>query len=225
MGKKQLVKRSRPVSARGTNWVLIGGVAIGGVLILVALLILATRQTEVETLASYCDNNPGACYVLGSPDAPVTMVEVADFGCTFCRNFHVETLPALVSQYVESGRMRFIVLPYALSDNTLPAANASMCAGEQGQYFPFADGMYYNFDDPTIRTRDGFFRVAATLDLDIEQFTQCVNETRYNAMVRANMRAAANNGVSSTPTFFINNSRINGAFPLATFQQRIDALP
>jgi protein-disulfide isomerase len=216
-------KRVMRPAQRQTNWVLIGGMIAGGILILAALLIMSTQQPEKLTLEDYCHENPSACFSLGSADAPVKIVEIADFGCTHCRDFHVETFPSLEAQYVENEQVQFILMPYALSDVTLPAANAGVCAGEQGEYFAFAAAMYAGYDDPTTRTRDGFLRIAQNLDLDMDAFEACVAEARYNDMIRDNIQVASSNGVSSTPTFFINGTPLKGAFPLATFQQQIES--
>ena len=216
-------KRTTRAAQRQTNWVLIGGMIVGGILILAALLILATQQPEEQTLEAYCAANPDACFSVGPADAPVKIVEVADFGCTHCRDFHEQTFPSLEAQYVENGQVQFILLPYALGETTIPAANAGVCAGEQGQFFPFAAAMYAGYDDPTTRTRDGFLRIAQTLGLDMDSFAACVAEARHVDLIRDNIKAASSNGVSSTPTFFINGSRLNGAFPISTFQQQIES--
>ncbi len=224
MSKKPTNRRTTPSTSRQTNWVLLGGIIAGGVLILAALLILATQEPESKTVAAYCEENPLACFSLGAEDAPVTIVEVADFGCSHCRDFHVETFPALEAQYVSNEAVRFVLLPYALGDVTLPSANAAMCAGEQEQYFPFAAAMYAGYNDPITRTRDGFTRIAGDLGLEMESFEQCVSEGRYVDTIRDNIAIASQNGVNSTPTFFINGSRLNGAFPLSTFQQQIETI-
>lgn len=224
MTKKSTAKRINTPAHRQTNWVLIGGIVAGGILILAALLLMATQEPDVQSITNYCDQNPNACFTLGEADAPVTMVEVADFACSFCRSFAVETLPALEAQYVASGEMRLVMLPYALGDATIPSANASVCAGQQGEYFAFAAAMYAGYDDPATRTRDGFMAIAETLGLDTEEFGQCVAEARYVDLIRDNIDVASRNGVSSTPTFFINDSLVKGALPLTTFQQRIEAL-
>jgi len=224
MTKKPTAKRTHATAPRQTNWVLIGGILAGGILILVALLIMATQEPDIQSIAAYCDENPNACFTLGEADAPVTMVEVADFACSFCRNFAVETLPSLEAQYIASGEMRIVMLPYALGDATIPSANASVCAGQQGEYFAFTAAMYASYDDPATRTRDGFMAIAETLGLDTEEFGQCVTEGRHVKLIQDNIDIASRNSVTSTPTFFINDSPIKGALPLATFQQRIEAL-
>ena len=216
-------KRVMRPAQRQTNWVLIGGMIVGGILILAALLLLSTQEQETQTVEDYCLANPSSCFELGSDDAPVKIVEIADFGCTHCRDFHEETFPALQAQYVGNDQVQFILRPYALSDVTLPAANAGVCAGEQGEFFAFAAAMYAGYDDPTIRTRDGFLRIAQDLGLDMETYEACVAEARYNDMIRDNIQVASSNGVSSTPTFFINGTPLKGAFPLATFQQQIES--
>ena len=176
MAKKNPGKNTTKSHERETNWVLIGGIMAGGILILVALLILATQSSDVQSIADYCEENPESCFVLGREDAPVTIVEVADFGCSHCRDFHIETFGALEAEYVTMGQVKIVMLPFALSDATLPASNAAVCAGQQDQYFPFAAALFNQYNDPTTLTRDGFIRQCFThLIMQCFQFqNQCV---------------------------------------------------
>jgi protein-disulfide isomerase len=151
-------------------------------------------------------------------------VDISDYGCSHCRNYHTETEPLLEQRYLENGDVYYIALPYALSATTAPAANAGLCAAEQDRYFEFSAAMFANYNEPDNLQRSGFLRAGAEAGLDAEAFTGCMDQARYNNILQANLSAAQEAGVSSTPNFFINGEHIEGAVPFAIFQQKIDAL-
>ncbi|MCP4423041.1 MAG: thioredoxin domain-containing protein [Chloroflexi bacterium] len=237
MAKKVSKKRRVQPQKRQTNWVLIGGVIAVGVIGLFALLFLSlqeptataeTAETAPDTnnllLENYCKNNPGNCVAKGSEDAAVTIIEVSDFGCPHCRNYNTQIAPLIDQQYVETGQVRYVVVPFALRSDTAPAANASLCAAEQDRYFEFSAAMFAGFDEPDARERSGFLRSGAAAGLDAGSFTECMDQARYNNILRDNIATVSAAGVSSTPNFFINGQKVEGAQPFAAFQQQIDAL-
>lgn len=218
------VKQNYQGTKRETNWVLIGGIIAVGVIVLFVLLFLSLQEPEPVTLASYCNDNPDRCVTHGNKDASVTIVEVADFGCSHCRDFNEETMPLLKEQYVDTDEIYWVVLPYALSDATLPMSNAAMCANEQGAFFEYGDALFAQQSDPSLGTSTGLEQVAESLGLDVDAFSQCLSNGRYNATISDNITAARSVGVSATPTFFLNDRKLEGALPFSVFQQRIDAL-
>lgn len=228
---KRSKKTRKTQEKRGTNWWLIGGVVFAGVVGLFALLFLAIQpperqQTESQqtlTLAEYCSQNDGYCESIGEDSAPVTFIEVSDFGCPHCQTFHLEKSAPIQEQYVDTGLVKWVFLPYALRAATVPAANAALCAAEQGNYAGFTDAL---FDLPTEigLTRDGFITAANEIDLDIDSFTTCLVDGRYNGTVAANQQAAQAAGVSGTPSFFINDQMITGNRPIEEFERIFDQI-
>jgi protein-disulfide isomerase len=205
------------------NWLVVGSVALVGTVALFGLLYLALREPEALSLADYCTQNPERCVTQGEAAAPVTLVEVSDFACHNCRDFYEQTAPLIEEQYVETEQVRWVALPYALRAETVPAANAAMCAADQEAYFPFAEALFAQFEEPDILTREGFLTTAASLSLDMGEFTTCVDEEKHVDVVQQNMTAARLAGVGGTPTFFINGGELRGAQPFDAFQQRIEA--
>jgi protein-disulfide isomerase len=225
MAKKAPQRRKQ--QARETNWLVIGGLIAGGVLVFSVLLYLALRPsqaTPVQALAEYCAENSDRCAFSGEAEAPVTMVEVSDFGCPHCQNFHSQTAEPLREQYVDTGIMRWIALPYSLNPSTVDAAAAAMCANEEGRYFDFANALFAIEAVETRLSAEGYRQAAEAVGLDMEAFNSCLADGRYRTTVSVNRDAANAVGVSGTPTFFINGEELSGAQPLSAFSQVIDSL-
>lgn len=220
-------RRRKQQQTRETNWILIGGLIALGVIVFGGLLFLALRPSqavEVQALADYCAENSDRCAVAGDDSAPVTMVEVADFGCPHCQTFHAETADSLMEQYVDTGTVRWVALPYALSTNTVPAAASAMCANEQDSYFEYA-GELFSVEPAELRlSPEGYRQAAETVGLDIDAFAECMDDGRYISVVNDNREAARNVGVTGTPTFFLNDEELSGAQPLSVFSQAINAI-
>lgn len=219
-GTRKLRKRQQ----RKTNWPVIGGVFALGIVVVAGLMALALQEPSASGLEAYCNNNPDACIAKGAEDAPITMIEIMDFSCPHCRDFNQQTAPLLDQQYVEPGQVRLVSVPYARVAETIAATNASMCANEQGAYYAFSDAMFARFDEPDILSPSGFTRAAEAAGLDIEPFSQCVDEGRYIQIVRENVQRANAAGVTGTPSFFIDGRKLEGNQPLPVFQQRIESL-
>ena len=220
-------QRRKQQQARETNWLVIGGLIALGVIVFGGLLFLALRPTESETvqsLADYCDANPERCAFKGAADAPVTMVEVSDFGCTHCTDFHNNTAEDLAAQFVDGGQVRWVALPYALGTTTVPAAAAALCAQEQEGYFEFANALFAIEPTQTRLSPEGYDQAATAIGLDLAEFNACMDSARYIDTVNQNRDAARNAQVSGTPTFFLNEEKLVGAQPLSVFAQTISSL-
>lgn len=215
------VKKKPREKARQTNWWLIGALVFAGVVIIFALLFLALQEPEPSTLTQYCLDNPANCIFKGPDDAPVTIVEVSDYGCSHCRDFNLETAGLLEDLYVKPGDVQWITLPFALNDRTFPAAAAAMCANDQGQFDQFHQRMFELQGNPAIYTPLGLSQVATDLGLNQPAFDDCVENAVYDNVIAGNIREASLANVNATPTFFINDKKLGGNFPLTTFQSEI----
>ena len=199
----------------------ISGVGLVGLFVLLAL---ALRPSERLTLIEHCDENPEACIIIGDADADVTVLEIMDFGCSHCRDFQRDKLPQLKADYVSTGDVRLIYLPYALGQATLPATHASLCANDQGGFVAYTDALFAQFGQANTLAVDGLQQIAAMIGLDSDQFNQCLESGRYLQTIQNNIALAAEWQVNSTPTFFINDQRLNGNQPYANFVAQIEAL-
>ncbi|MCB8946276.1 MAG: thioredoxin domain-containing protein [Ardenticatenaceae bacterium] len=162
---------------------------------------------------------------LGDEDAPVRIVEFTDYQCPFCQRHVAQTMPQLLSQMIETGRVFYMLKDLPL-ENLHPeariAANAARCAGEQEAYVEMHDLLFATQGEwggqGEAAAQLVFVDLATELGLDTEVFDQCVTERRYDDLVQANMNEAAEFGVNGTPFFFIDGFPINGAQPYDLFE-------
>jgi protein-disulfide isomerase len=157
---------------------------------------------------------------LGPADAPITIVEFSDYECPYCRRWHLETLPRLRAAYPEQLRFVFRDFPItSIHANAAPAAEAAHCAGEQDAFWEFNEKL---FTMELGLSPSAYKQYASGLGLDEQAFGECVDERRYAKDVQDDFEFAANLGIRSTPTFFINGIALVGAQPFEVFQQVID---
>ena len=184
----------------------------------------STSTATVEPIASATpvdsdstvDDDP----FLGPRDAPVVMVEFSDFNCGFCRRFHHETLPLLLNLYPDELLYVYRDFPVVGGGEVgLAAAQAANCAGEQGAYWEYHDAL---FSGTFGLNRDGYSLSADALGLDSVALLQCLDSGRYADEVMHDWNEGRSLGVTGTPTFFINGTRLIGAQPLEMFTAIID---
>jgi protein-disulfide isomerase len=142
MAKRKRTARRARREEKKTNWWLIGGIILIGIAGLAVLLVLSQQEAESQSLVDYCTDNPENCVTKGSPDAKVTILEVSDYGCSHCRDFNLQTAGLIEDLYVTPGDVQWVVFPFALSTQTVPAASAALCAGDQGRFFEFHRRMF-----------------------------------------------------------------------------------
>ena len=168
-------------------------------------------------------------YNEGPTDAPVRIVEFSDFGCGYCRQFHLESYPALAEEYMESGKVEWKYVPMILGifPNAMEAARAGECAGEQGAFPRMRDMLFerqseWKRSDEPVPVLEGF---ASDLDLDMDRFRRCVDEGWQDDRIRAGTQLSQQAGVRGTPTFFVvGYAPIPGAIPLDLFRSAIDTV-
>jgi protein-disulfide isomerase len=164
---------------------------------------LATGDAEEETAPKFVHLKLDAReYSLGRSDAPLTMLEFTDYQCPFCRRFQAETWPLLKKNYIDTGKLRFIVrdLPLQFHSAARPAAEAAHCAGEQGKFWEMHHALLTG-DDPL--ANGGIDRRAKALGLDAARLQTCMAANRYESAIARNIAAADALNIHGTPAFVI----------------------
>jgi protein-disulfide isomerase len=162
---------------------------------------------------------------LGSPTAPITLQVWEDFQCPFCKQVNLDALDTVERTYVDSGQVRIEFHHYAfLGAESIAAAEASECANEQHQFWPYHDAL---FATQAGENRGAFStaklkQLARATGLDTTAFDSCLDSGRYRQVVQDERREGQRLGISSTPTFFVNGQIIKGMQPFAVFRDAID---
>jgi protein-disulfide isomerase len=169
--------------------------------------------------------------MLGSKEAPLTIVEFTDYQCPFCQRFHTTSFPDLKKNYIDTGKVRFYSrdLPLDFHPNAMRAAQAARCANEQGQFWKLRDVMGAN---PNKLDMDSLLADAADLKMDVSAFRACVESEKYKNAVQTDVMEALKIGASGTPTFVIGKSTSDGvdgelmvgAQPYSLFDQKLKEL-
>jgi len=141
-------------------------------------------------------------YSLGRSDAPLTLLEFTDYQCPYCRRFQAETFPLLKKNWIDTGKLRFIVrdLPLQFHSAARPAAQAAHCAGEQGKFWEMHQALLSGADP---LTDGGIERRAQALGLDTARLHACTSANRYESAIARNIAAADALDIHGTPSFVI----------------------
>ena len=156
----------------------------------------------------------------GPADAAVTIVEFSDFECPFCGRVN-PALEQVVQEYGDKVRIVFRQFPLTnIHPNAFKAAEASLCADEQGKFWEIHDAMFREQRNLGI---DQLKEKAARLGLESEAFNTCLDSSRYAEQVQADLSDGGDLGLTGTPAFFINGRFLSGAQPYEEFARIIDA--
>lgn len=191
---------------------------------------LPTQQPEMPKNIS-ADDDP----IIGNPDAPITIIEFSDFECPFCARFHVQTLPLLMNEYINEGKVKLVFRDFPIQSihpNALPASVAAECANEQDKFKEMHDALFDNQAHwSNLETVDAialFMQYADAMELEQEQFDSCLTDGKYIDEIRNDLSDGREYGVAGTPGFFVGNDKIGyvelkGAQPFESFKKIIDA--
>jgi protein-disulfide isomerase len=161
---------------------------------------------------------------LGRKNAPVTIVEYADFQCPYCGKFARQVEPKIVKRYVESGQVKLVWrdFPY-LGQESVNAALAARAAQAQGKFWKYHDLLYSNQGPPNSGSFSDaeLITLAKKAHLNVKRFKTDFRGGRYAVPVRRDFAEGQGRGISGTPTFFINGKRLVGAQPFGTFARAI----
>ncbi len=182
---------------------------------------LPSPKAELLALARRDPKDPLA---IGRADAPVVMVQLSDFACGYCRQYALETEPALIEKYVKTGvlRIEWHDFPY-LSDGSRRAAIAGRAAAAQGKFWELHQAIFA--DTTSGEEHLELFNLSALaqgVGIEPQQFAaDMADKAAYDA-VKKDFEAAQALGVSGTPSFVINGRPFVGAQPLANFAGLIE---
>jgi protein-disulfide isomerase len=179
--------------------------------------------TTVDSTISIANVN-----TVGATTASAVMIEFSDFHCPYCAQYFDETYHELKSEFVDTGRLRYVSmqLPLPMHPNAEAAGAAAECAGLQGKYWLMRDELFKDARTQSL----SFLEHAQRLTLNQDDFANCLKASGPEK-VRAQMETAKALGIRTTPTFLLGTvdakgnvhatKRLSGAYPAAVFREVI----
>jgi len=222
-----VVKKSKAPS-RTPFYAALGVVALCGV---GALAYVASRPKNAATTvdpAKIVAGEPQG-YLLGKADAPVPVIEFADFECPACGQFATLAEPDIRKRLIEAGTIsyRFYDYPLPMHKNTWAASNAAACADEQGKFWEMHDQLFNAQDQwngqATSRPKGKFQEYAKAIGLNVNQWEACFDAKKYQPRIKANEQMALKRGASQTPTFVIGDKMVGGSIAFDRFKELVDS--
>jgi protein-disulfide isomerase len=207
-------------------WIAIGLLALLGV---TGLSWMASRpKAQVTRLDPNLPAMKAEGYLLGSPTAPVEVIEFADFECPACGQYATITEPDVRTRLVNTGqvRVRYIDYPLPMHKNTWDASLAAACANDQGKFWEMHDALFANQDrwntEATSRPRGPIGDLAKSVGLDMAKYGACMDADTHRAKIQSHLAEAEKRNIGSTPTFVFNGTVVPTALPYDAFKKYVD---
>ena len=200
------------------------GVVIGGsALVFLAGLGLRSARADTVDIAELMQPSKIGDVAMGSETAPITVVEYASMTCHFCAEFSVKTFPTLKERYIDTGKVRYIMREFPFDPLAAGAAMLARCI-DKDKYYPLIETLFEQ--QPKWKVQNPLqplFDIAKQAGFTKESFDACLsNQELLNGIEEVRKRGAEQFKVNSTPTFFINGERLQGALPFAEFEKIIE---
>jgi protein-disulfide isomerase len=222
-----VVKAKRRTRDNKKFYMTLASIAIVGA----AVIGYAATRPSSSTVAAEPNIPPGSVegYVMGSPDAPVEIVEYADFECPGCAQFAIVTEPQVRELLVQTGkaRFRFFDFPLSIHRNTMSAHLAAACANDQGKFWEMHDRLFQgqdNWRSERARNPKGIFEdYAREIGIDSGTWESCYDDRRHVSGIEASVADGIRRQIQSTPTFIVGNTRAVGAQGYDALKALVDA--
>jgi protein-disulfide isomerase len=164
--------------------------------------------------------------ILGSPEAPITIVEYASLTCPHCAHFTNDVLPEIKKEWIDTGKAKLVLRDFPLDEPALRAAMITRCAPPD-RYYAFVDA-FFAAQESWVRSpdyREALTRLAKLGGMGKEQFDTCLKSTELeNKIVGERLKATQELDVSSTPTFFVNGTKLAGAPTVEALEKLLSGL-
>lgn len=209
-------------------YVLLGAIAVAAVAF-IGYQMAQTKSSGVITVDPNIQVPEASGYLMGSPSAPVEILEFADFECPACGNFATLTEPDMRKRLIETGqaRFRFMDFPLSMHPNSWDASFAAACANEQGKFWEMHDAIFANQDrwaaTATNRPKAIFSQLARNIGLNESQWDECYSSQKYKLNIEANRREGERRLVQSTPSFLIGDKLVLGALGFDQLKAYVDS--
>jgi len=222
------VVRNASTRPKGLYAILVLIAVVGASILAYTMSRKPTTAATPPLTANPANAGPPRGYLIGKPDAPVQIIEFADFECPACGRFATITEPDVRMRIVDAGLASFTYYDFPLPQhlNSQPASNAAACADEQGKFWPMHDQLYGAQDQWNTQATDNpkpmFMKYASAVGLDMAQFESCYDARKHQNRILANLAEGARRRVNSTPTFIVGDRQVSNALSYDELKAMVD---
>jgi len=217
------------------------GAAIASVSIIIVFLAFNTINDEpklviepaqksqelISTNIIYSTIMENGSPILGNLDAPITLIEFGDYQCHFCNVHFHNTEHSLLQNFIYTGKVKMIFKDFTIiGPDSVNAAHGTHCANDQGKFWEYHDILYNNWtgENNGWASSDNLLRFSQEIELDVDQWSDCMIEERYSQIISNSSKDARDLGITGTPAFFVIGpdnkiTRLFGAQPYESFEK------
>ena len=197
------------------------------VAVLVAGVFVAFQANSTSTTATVPPKTAASNgRTLGNANAPVTVIEYADFQCPICKRAETDVIARLEQDYVNQGKVKIEYRDFAfIGQDSWNAAQAALAANDQGKFWQYHDALFnaQGQENSGQFSYDNLVKIAQQVGLNVPEFEKTLSSNAHLAEVQQEVDQASKAGVDSTPTFFIGDQKIVGIQAYSQFQSAINA--
>ena len=167
-------------------------------------------------------------FIIGNSDAPITIIEYASLSCHHCADFHINTLPKIIEEFVDTGKAKIVFRDFPFNYPALLGSMVLRCVPNEFRY-QYTDALYQLQSKWIVREKDQInkelYKIMQSGGMSKEQFNQCIeNEEVENRILQGIISAQNEYKIKSTPSFIINGTLLEGNKPIKDFRQIIDKI-
>ena len=244
MANQDRIKRGKKKQKRKdyTPFIIIGVLAVVVIVVVILTTLNSVNQQKQATPLpgvtseiidpTFHSVQPTDGLSMGDPNAPVKVIEFADFQCPGCANYWLQMEPAVIQAYVETGKIYYTFSPFSFLgaygsnpdwDESRKAAQAAYCANDQDKFWEMRDYLFANHsgENEGAFNRDRILVMAERLSLDMATFTECLDSGKYEQTVDEANQFAQNSGVTFTPSFSVNGTVVGTGDFITTLDEAL----
>lgn len=205
------------------------GFALAALLSLAPAAVALAQATSQSSGQDAARKNPLGARSLGSATAPVTVYEMSDFQCPYCRRHAIDVFPLLDQTFIKTGKVHWVFINFPLTSihpNAAAAAELAVCAARLGKFWPLHDLLFKYQDTWAPLKEPGPFllSLADSASVPHQAMEECLTTGAARPEIEADVDGARRSGAQSTPTFYIEGGLLVGAQPPEVWKQILDSI-
>jgi len=186
------------------------------------LFILPVSKTFAAKITEIQENE----WFLGDADAPITMIEYASMSCPHCASFHLNTLPIIKEEYIDTGKVRLVFRDFPFNLPALQASLITKCVSEE-LHFKYIEALFKLQRTWAIPkgSKESLFKILQNSGMTENEFEKCLNNKDLeNKILADQLKAHEELNIKTTPSFVINGKLIEGNKPIDIFRKTFDKI-